>query len=330
MLRSLRDVAFESDPDGEICYNAGNSAVVLRVLWRGERYALRCYRRHHPYLREIYGESYYPEELEVGDELLDVVLVPWVEGRSLSSIVERGGFDAKVLSDSFRHLAIEMLSRKGWAHGDLSADNLIVDDHNQMHYIDCDSNFVEALRGKRSVDLGTPAFQSPLRQSFYFKERVDHFSIALIYVALRAMSYDAGIYKGANISDGLVIDASQISIKGCKVLDDVRELLARSGDMVAYRLARILSYRPLYIDSLLEMLQFASDIDEGHCDLSGEELSSFSNGLAWGYCDGEGNEKIPLLFDEAFEFRGEETLVKIASRWLYIDRRARIVAERDL
>lgn len=311
-FQTLRDVTFRC----ECAVNAGNSAVIFRVWYRGEDYALRCYQRRHPYLSEIYGDKLFIEEMEVCGERLDIVLVPWIEGESLSCFTGDWAFASR----AFEELVKEMLSRKGWAHGDLSADNLIIDSE-KMHYIDCDNNFVEALRGKKSLALGTPAYQSPLRQESDFDETIDHFSIALIAVALKALSHDKTLADRYPFLDGLLLDGAQVGKNNYEIFQHVEELLASKGEFATYRLARLLRYNPLRIDYLREILKPPTT--------TSTTLVSVKIGLAWGYCDEEGRVVIAPLFDEAFEFKSKYALVRVDKWWYRIDRRGRAMGRYD-
>lgn len=309
-------------------FSSGGSAVVFRVMVAGRRSALRCYLRSKPYLREIYGENYYAEELSVGaGKWCDVVVCDWVDGVLLgvavSDALARGdrGFMRR-LSVSFNNLAASMLCRHDWAHGDLSYCNIVVGEDDHMYLIDHDSNFVEALAGRESAELGSPIFQSPQRASCDFNADIDDFSIALIAVTLRTFSLDMTLVDRFSLRDGMLFDVMKLYDSDYDIVERVLDLLAYAGEFATYHICRMLVTRWSDFGVLSTMVYF--DTVSGYsvdC-----EVEMFEDLGVWGYCEVEsGDIVIPALFDEAFGFRGDEALVRVRRWWFYIDRSGSVV-----
>lgn len=312
----------------------GGSAIVFRVRCNGKEYAMRCYTLPKPHLREIYGVRYLPEAIETyslgGSKWIDVVMCDWREGEVLSVVVRRALREGdrellSHLSHSFNRLALDMLRRTEWAHGDLSLRNIIVDKSLTMHLIDNDSNYVAALKGTKSAEIGTPAFQSPLRNNALFCPDMDDFSIAIISVALRALSLDPSLSDRHPFEDGLLINGTQVLNGRYQPLKEVTEMLAQRGEFATYRLARALSRYELHIDSIAELIEFELRRHDGEVvNVEGAEL--FERMGVWGFhLLQKGEVTTPPLFDEAFEYRGHEALVRIVRWWFYIDRTGGVV-----
>ncbi len=313
----------------------GGSAVVFRVRCDERECAMRCYTLPKPYLREIYGDRFIPKAIEIYSlgvsKWIDVVLCDWIEGEVLSVVVRRALREGdrellSRLSHSFNRLALDMLHRTEWAHGDLSLRNIIVDKSLTMHLIDNDSNYVATLKGKESAEIGTPAFQSPLRSNTLFCPDMDDFSIAIISVALRALSLDPSLNDRHPLEDGLLINGTRVLDGRYQPLKEVTEMLAQRGEFATYRLARALSRHELHIASIAELIEFEVGLRAANAvNVEGTEL--FERMGVWGFhLLSSGEVTTPPLFDEAFEYRGNEALVRIVRWWFYIDRTGGVVA----
>lgn len=82
-LRTIDHVWVEGDT-----ISVGNNAVTARcrVMGREGNYLIKCYHRTKPNLERLYGENAYPGELGIYSidgrmEYIDIVLLPWVEGK---------------------------------------------------------------------------------------------------------------------------------------------------------------------------------------------------------------------------------------------------------
>ncbi|MFI3289717.1 MAG: WG repeat-containing protein [Rikenellaceae bacterium] len=321
-FRTLQDLEFVRLPNGALNYSTGNNAVVFSIRIDGHKYAMRCYRRTKPYLRELYGEMYLPEELNVGGffhpKYIDVVLCDWVEGRSLAQVVEGCNRDEiRELANSFDRLALSLIDAD-WAHGDLSPDNIIVDEDGELHLIDLDARYTPELEGCESSELGTRAYQSKLRTSHDFHARIDDFSIVIISTSLHALSIDPNLRDEFPFLDGLLINGERVEDERYEVMNQVLELFARSGYFAQYRALKSLRFNRLVIDILPDLLRTNNLITS--------DLELFISWGICGYCDSASGEVIiPPLFDEAFEFRGDYALVKVQRWWFYIDKSGRAI-----
>lgn len=300
---------------------AGNNVVVAKVRIEGRNYAMRCYRRSKPYLRELYNEAYYPNELNIGGVLspryIDIVLCEWFDGRSLSMVVNEAvkSGDAQRLGElakAFDRLAINVIDAE-WAHGDLTPDNIIVSDDGTLHLVDLDARYIPELEGCKSCELGTQAYQTTRRGENDFHSRIDDFSIAIISTSLHALAIDPTLKSQFPFLDGVLFDGQKVGDDEYEVVDELLSIFAQSGDFVHYRMLKWLRLNQLVIDALPDLLQEPKITDN--------DLELFINWGICGYCDAASGEiVIPPLFDEAFEFRGDHALVRVSYWWFYIDK----------
>ncbi len=300
---------------------AGNNVVVVKVAINDHHYAMRCYRRKKPYLKELYKEAYFQDELNVGGALspryIDVVLCEWVDGHSLAKDVAEAiaiGDTLRLdeLAKRFDRLALRLIDAE-WAHGDLTPNNIIVDKNGDLHLIDLDACYIPELKGCKSCELGTQAYQSPFRTVHDFHSRIDDFSIAIISTSLHALTLDPTLKSRFPFMDGLLFDGQKIGDDKYDVAEALHSLFCQNGCFREYRILKWLTINTLVIDSLPDLL--------GETNIVNRPLELFINWGICGYCDGESGEVvIPPLYDEAFEFRGDFALVRVDRWWFYIDK----------
>ncbi len=320
-LKSIVGMKIIRNSNGAINHAIGNNAVVVQCCIDGNKYAMRCYLRDKPHLQKLYGERYYPQELNIGGvrttKYIDVVLCDWIEGSSLSKAVALAlATEDKArlerLAEEFDKLALWLIG-EDWAHGDLSPENIIVGEDETLHLIDMDARYTPQLEGFTSCELGTQAYQSRHRKSEDFGARIDDYSIAIISASLHALAIDPTLKSRFPFMDGLLLDGYGVSGGDYRVLDHILELFATNGAFRAYNIAKSLKLNLLKIDILPELLRKVELLDRN--------LELFINWGACGYCDSDSGEVIiPPLYDEAFEFRGDYALVRLSAWWYYIDK----------
>ena len=329
LFRTLDKLRFEHEPTGRIRYRIGNSAVTFPVRMEEKRYALRCYFHLHPNLRRIYGEAYHERELYIYDNpphgrWVDVVLIPWVEGEELTCTLQRAlerqdRTQLAELSERFDRLGVELLQAP-WAHGDLKPENIIVDGAGELHLIDRDGMFLPEMAGEKSPELGTAAYQHPLRTAEDFDSTLDDFSVALLSTALHALSLDPTLHARYGHREGLLIDSRHPAEDAA--LREILHLFARKGLALRYRIARsLLRRRPntLLCRPLIELLgkPFATITEPW------PELYFSEEGL-WGFRRGD-EVVIPPLYDEGYDFSEGLAAVRLGEVWHFIDPAGRVV-----
>jgi WD40 repeat protein len=206
---------------GEVATNAlglpmprsGNFADVYEVRnpATGGRWAVKCFTRQVPGLRERYAAvsahlrqarlryavdvQYLEQGVLVRGCWYPVLKMEWVEGLLLNDFV-RQQVDRPAMLGSLAAIW-ERLGRRlreaGLAHGDLQHGNVLLvpgrdEKHLALRVIDYDGMWVPALAGQRSGEVGHPNYQHPqrLREGTYGPE-VDRFPLLVVYVALRGL-----------------------------------------------------------------------------------------------------------------------------------------------
>jgi hypothetical protein len=120
-----------------------------------------------------------------GDTLFD-----WVRARALSGDREALSRVAGQWIELVRDLADAQI-----AHGDLQHANVMVNDWGELKLVDYDGMCVPALVGRRNLEIGVEPYQHPQRnESTRLSPSLDNYSALVIYVALRAVAADPGVW----------------------------------------------------------------------------------------------------------------------------------------
>jgi hypothetical protein len=191
---------------------AGNFADVYEVRCPGGgRWAVKCFTRETPGLRERYREisrhlgraklpftvgfDYLEQGIRVAARWYPVLKMRWVAGLTLNQFAARYADDPAMLASLvqvWRRMATRLRAAEV-AHGDLQHGNVLLvpgraPDALALKLIDYDGMWVPALAGVPSGEVGHPAYQHPqrLREATYGPE-VDRFPLLLVATALCAL-----------------------------------------------------------------------------------------------------------------------------------------------
>jgi hypothetical protein len=283
-----------ADPDlksGEAATNAlglptpfsGNFADVYEVRGpNGGRWAVKCFTREVPGLRERYTEisrhlrlaklpfmvdfSYLEQGIRVGGRWYPVLKMQWVEGLTFNQFVSQN-LDKPAMLEALLQIWARMakaLRAAEVGHCDLQHGNVLLvpgplTNSLALKLIDYDGMWVPALAGKSSGELGHPSYQHPqrLREQSYSIE-VDRFPVLLIATALRSLKvqgkalwekYDNGdnlLFKEADLR---APDQSKL-FRELLLLGDLSSMQLTSAVQEALR--RGLAAAPLLEDVLAE------------------------------------------------------------------------------
>ncbi|WP_053976576.1 protein kinase domain-containing protein [Mangrovimonas xylaniphaga] len=133
------------------------------------------------------GFKYIDDAVLVNGALHPIVLMDWVEGKTLKEYINSNISNSRVildLADKFKKM-VEYFHKEHIAHGDLQHGNLLVKNDGSIVAIDYDSMFIKPLSGMVDTIKGLPGYQHPARQSNKLvNSNLDYFSELIIYLSL--------------------------------------------------------------------------------------------------------------------------------------------------
>jgi len=186
----------------------------------GEQWVVRCFKADSPDRRTRYDAisrflnahpdpllldvDYYDQGILVNGAWYPVVRMPLVRGVTLYRYIEhelRQGRSIAHLSLKFR-AAVRRLEQLGIAHGDLQHGNIMVQ-AGQLVLVDYDGMYVPELRGWPPAEIGSAAYQHPLRAD-QFDPTLDRFSAIVIDLALQALTVRPDWWAKYNTGENLL------------------------------------------------------------------------------------------------------------------------------
>lgn len=292
--RTLRGVEPEMQ-DGRPRYVVGNAAVSFPVRYQGERYMLKCYTRSSDHLAAIYGEAFLARELCVVDcasryHWVDCLLTEYVDGVTLDEVLCSASTSEEyaALAQGFDALA-RYIMRSERAHGDLKPENIIVGEDGCMRAVDWDAAFVPRLAGRRAVEIGTAAYQHPLRDSSLYDKHIDDYSIAFISTLLHlsvenpAVMADYKLYREPPFRPHDLVARSGWAVT--PVLHDILNLFAQKGLAREYQVATMLRSPYPRLGDLLHVMSVGADAAAADSAAATVEVDSAGR---WGCVSGDG------------------------------------------
>ena len=296
---------------------AGNNSLSVRCRIEGREglWSLKCYFRAKPRLREIYGEAYYPEELPVCSlsgrvDYVDVVVLPWVEGKPLDSFIGRRDSDYASLSREFDILALTTLDAE-YAHGDVKPDNIIVGQNNMMTLIDHDALWRPEFGVTQPAEIGTLMYRHPSRDSEYFNKHIDDYSFAVISTALAALALERETMERYIKDDGTLFDPALCVTHRDPALEVAKRIFLEYNDVAHYNIARGLHSISPAIFGLRYCLYYA--VFPFKLAVMSEAQYARSTEYGWGYVRGD-EWIVPPLFDRCSNIDGGVAIAKLGDK----------------
>lgn len=332
---SLGDVALCRAADWQPIFRSGNFGVVFKVLINGRARALKCFTREQHGRAKAYAaisgnlpRSDYMIDFRFLDNELTAFLasgvvfaypvldMEWVEGSNMDQVIRqacRVGDRATLaqLSERFDTMARWLLT-SDFAHGDLKPENIIITNEGHLRLVDYDGVYLPWMQGELQREVGTPAYQHPLRGGMTFGTRIDEYSIALISLTLRALSLMPELLDVyGEQSDGLLLNPERVVGHRSEVI----EFLSTTslGDSLLMTLVE----SPLpELSGLAQALDQSLPQSLAQCD-----LVPFERNGSWGYMSDRG-EMIAPRYERAMPFCEGLAAVRLGGKWGYIDCRA--------
>lgn len=204
---------------------SGNFASVYEIASGGVSHAVRCFVRQVTNQQDRYAAlarhlakcelscmvpfEFIERGIHVQERWFPIVKMDWVRGVPLHDYVEQQLATPEQLAwlaADWRALVAE-LKRHRIAHGDLQHGNVLVTADGELRLVDYDGMYVPLFARVSSPELGHANFQHPLRSAEFYDERLDHFPELLIYLSLRALAAEPGLWDEFFNGDNLIVTA---------------------------------------------------------------------------------------------------------------------------
>ena len=204
---------------------SGNYGSIYKIKGEdGKYYAVKCFTKKSLTLNQRYSRisdylngtlngsrfllhfSYFPEGIrtrKVPNVYFPLLKMGWVDGMTLNQFISINLSRAKALRETGNGImkAIDRLQVSGVAHGDLSGDNIIVENPGDVHLVDYDGMFIPSFKGERATELGHADFQHPKRTADTYSEKLDSFSALVIQLSLQTIAVKPEYWKKFNGND---------------------------------------------------------------------------------------------------------------------------------
>lgn len=157
-----------------------------------------------------------------------------------------------IIASNFKNLAI-ILQNKKIGHGDLKASNILVNDKLDLYLIDYDGMYISEFKGEKSFEFGTPSYQHICRTENDFDERIDQFSILVIYTSLIALAKRPDLYFKFNDGDNIIFTKEDFQDPDNSDLLSI--LLNEKGTFeLAYFIKKSVESDSIYVDNIIDLL----------------------------------------------------------------------------
>ena len=231
-FRTLEGVKVIPNPNypDEPWYSTGGLAIVFKLKLKDKLYALKCFYTEANERQERLGliaaylkqnpSTYFVDFTYLEDELwvesdndegqgYPVVLMEWVEGKTLDNYLEQICSQNNI--PALKNLYFQFCNLAWWlqqqpvAHGDIKHDNLIVTPDGKLKLIDYDGVFVPALRGRKANEKGSPCYQHPKRDAYFFDKNLDDYSLLVLQITLLALQQQPKLFTEHYNGDGIIL-----------------------------------------------------------------------------------------------------------------------------
>ncbi|GHA27519.1 hypothetical protein GCM10010329_58460 [Streptomyces spiroverticillatus] len=227
----LQEGVVEQGPLGMPLTSSGRNAVVFRLQGPDGLVAVRCMTREPAEGARRYGAlarhlerspcsvltaaQWVPRGILVRGAWWPVVLMPWVPGGTLDTVVRRhlGTADALLHLAANWRVVVEQLRRSGVGHGDLQHGNVLVDDDLRLQLVDLDSVWVPGAGDWPRAESGHPDYQHPRQELRAKGFALDAFSASVIFLSVLAVASDRALWE-LHTQENLIFRADDFAHPG--------------------------------------------------------------------------------------------------------------------
>jgi len=210
----LQKASLQNNPLGLPVLVSGGFALTacatVNVSGNRSQLAIRCFHKEVIDLQERYqyisnflnsqnedffvNFTYEPQGIRVQGKSYPIIKMAWVNGIPLDRYIENHIKEPNrllALLDEIKYISIR-LSQLKMAHGDLQHGNILVRNPGKCVLIDYDGIYVQQMPYSHSNEIGHPSFQHPGRDGSFFNDRMDNFSLIVIWTSLYILSTSSG------------------------------------------------------------------------------------------------------------------------------------------
>lgn len=194
---------------------------------------------------------------EENENFFPGLIMKWIEAPTLETklkyLIDNNDTNSiSVIATNFKNMAISLLENK-IGHGDLKASNILVDDQLALYLIDYDGMYISNFSGLKSFELGTPSYQHLKRTESDFNEKIDHFSILVIYTSLIALAKRPDLYDKFTDGDNIIFKKEDFQDPGTSELFTILST-GRSTFELTYFIKKSAESESIYIDNIIDLL----------------------------------------------------------------------------
>lgn len=206
---------------------SGGFALTYELSAPQQKWAIRCFHKRIDGLEAQYkfidealranpssrflDFQYQARGVNVGNTAFPLVVMEWASGTTLGQYIDQHYNDSSKVSKLLQEvLSLEAeLRSRNWAHGDISAENVMVGPGGSLKLIDYDGMYVPGMNLGSGGELGNPGFQHPQRTASDFGPKMDSFAFILLTVALEAIQAQPTLYTKFQV-EGLLFTSSDL------------------------------------------------------------------------------------------------------------------------
>jgi hypothetical protein len=223
-------------------YSGGFTVTYHLHNQRNQNWAVRCFTKDVPELQRRYdafgrflagsNAPYFVratcqfDGMQVNSAWYPIIKMQWVEGQPLNTYVEDllvKKAPLAALIGQFESL-VRALKQMKIAHGDLQHGNIIVNG-GKLFLIDYDGVFLPELASLGSGEIGHVNYQHPGRNKIDYGPALDHFSIIVIYLGLRALALSPELWCKYNNGENILFSQNDfLSPWSSQLLNDLTQL----------------------------------------------------------------------------------------------------------
>ena len=144
------------------------------------------------------GFEFINDAITVNKNKHPALKMEWIDGIGVGDYIGKNLTDKNSLQLLMSKLLVlfQFLLANSIAHGDLSHTNVIVTNKGDLKLIDYDGMFCQDTKHQKTSEIGLPHFQHPDRRIEHYSEKMDHFSMWIIYASILILIEDQSYYNG--------------------------------------------------------------------------------------------------------------------------------------